>query len=258
MMRNVIINLGSFVLNIIAILGRFFLFLARILRASGMAFKRFYLTVDQIHFIGNYSLLIVLVSGLFVGFVLGLQGYNTLATFGSAQQLGLVVALSLLRELGPVITALLFAGRVGTSVTAEIGLMKAGEQLTAIEVMGINPLARIIAPRFLGGVIAMPVLASLFSAVGILGGWLVGVMLLGVDNGAYWSLMESGVNLFSDVGSGFVKSVVFGVACILVALYQGWYAKATPSGVSRATTHTVVISALLIFALDFVMTALMF
>lgn len=258
LLLNMISALGAFILNHIRVLGRFALFFKQVLCASGMAFRRFSLIVAQIHFIGNYSLLIVLVSGLFVGFVLGLQGYNTLATFGSAQQLGLVVALSLLRELGPVITALLFAGRVGTSLTAEIGLMKAGEQLVAIEVMGINPIARVVAPRFWGGVIAMPILAALFSAIGIIGGWIVGVKLLGVDDGAYWSLMQSGVRLFADVGSGILKSVVFGMACTLVALYQGWYAEATPSGVSKATTHTVVISALSVFALDFIMTALMF
>lgn len=216
------------------------------------------LVTKQIHFLGNYSFVIIAVSGLFVGFVLGLQGYYTLNRYGSEQALGLLVALSLVRELGPVVTALLFAGRAGTSLTAEIGLMKAGEQLIAMEMMAVDPLARVLAPRFWGGFIAMPLLAAIFSAVGILGGYFVGVGLIGVDAGAFWSQMQGGVDVVDDVLNGVLKSFVFGVAVTFVALYQGYEAKATPEGVSRATTRTVVIASLAVLALDFVMTALMF
>jgi phospholipid/cholesterol/gamma-HCH transport system permease protein len=214
--------------------------------------------IEQLRFIGNDSFIIIAVSGLFVGFVLGLQGYYTLNRYGSEQALGLLVALSLVRELGPVVTALLFAGRAGTSLTAEIGLMKAGEQLIAMEMMAVDPLARVLAPRFWGGFIAMPLLAAIFSAVGILGGYFVGVGLIGVDAGAFWSQMQGGVDVVDDVLNGVLKSFVFGVAVTFVALYQGYEAKATPEGVSRATTRTVVIASLAVLALDFVMTALMF
>jgi phospholipid/cholesterol/gamma-HCH transport system permease protein len=213
---------------------------------------------DQIHFIGNYSLVIIAVSGLFVGFVLGLQGYYTLNKYGSEQALGLLVALSLTRELGPVVTALLFAGRAGTSLTAEIGLMKAGEQLAAMEMMAVDPLHRILAPRFWAGVIAMPILAAIFSAVGIFGGYLVGVGLIGVDEGAFWSQMQGGVDVWSDVANGVVKSFVFGVAVTFIALYQGYQAAPTPEGVARATTRTVVIGSLVVLWCDFLLTALMF
>lgn len=216
------------------------------------------LVTDQIHFIGNYSLVIIGVSGLFVGFVLGLQGYYTLNKYGSEQALGLLVALSLTRELGPVVTALLFAGRAGTSLTAEIGLMKAGEQLSAMEMMAVNPLQRVIAPRFWAGVIAMPVLAAIFSAVGILGGYIVGVKMIGVDEGAFWSQMQGGVDIWKDVANGVLKSVVFGIAVTFIALFQGYEAQPTPEGVSRATTRTVVIASLTVLWLDFMLTALMF
>lgn len=216
------------------------------------------LIVQQVFFLGNYSLSIIAVSGLFVGFVLGLQGYYTLSRYGAANSLGLVVALSLVRELGPVVTALLFAGRAGTSLTAEIGLMKAGEQITAMEMMAVDPLARILAPRFIGGIFTMPLLAAVFSAVGIIGGYIVGVMMIGVDAGAFWSQMQGGVDVFKDVGNGVIKSVVFGVAVTFVALYQGWRAQPTPEGVSRATTRTVVVASLAVLGLDFVLTALMF
>jgi phospholipid/cholesterol/gamma-HCH transport system permease protein len=216
------------------------------------------LVIKQIFFVGNYSLVIIAVSGLFVGFVLGLQGYYTLNRYGSEQALGLLVALSLVRELGPVVTALLFAGRAGTSLTAEIGLMKAGEQLTALEMMAVDPLATVIAPRMWAGIIAMPLLAAIFSAVGIFGGYVVGVLMIGVDSGAFWSQMEGGVDVWSDVGNGVIKSVVFGFAVTFVALYQGYEAKATPEGVSRATTRTVVYGSLAVLGLDFLLTALMF
>ncbi len=230
----------------------------QLLRHAGASLRRFGLVRDQIHFLGNYSLSIIAVSGLFVGFVLGLQGYYTLQRYGSSDALGLLVALSLVRELGPVVSALLFAGRAGTALTAEIGLMKAGEQLAAMEMMAVDPVRRILAPRFWAGVIAMPLLAAVFSAVGIVGGWVVGVLMLGLDTGAFWGQMQAGVDVWRDVGNGFVKSVVFGLTVTFVALLQGYEAQATPEGVSRATTRTVVVASLAVLALDFVLTALMF
>ncbi|GGI53915.1 MAG TPA: lipid asymmetry maintenance ABC transporter permease subunit MlaE [Oxalicibacterium sp.] len=229
-----------------------------VIGASGSLLRRPRLVTSQIHFIGNYSLVLIAVSGLFVGFVLGLQGYYTLNKYGSEQALGLLVALSLTRELGPVVTALLFAGRAGTSLTAEIGLMKAGEQLSAMEMMAVNPLQRVLAPRFWAGVIAMPILAAIFSAVGVLGGYIVGVQLIGVDEGAFWSQMQAGVDLWNDIANGVIKSIVFGFAVTFVALYQGYEAQPTPEGVARATTRTVVIASLAVLGLDFLLTALMF
>ncbi len=219
---------------------------------------RFGLVRDQIFSLGNYSLAIIAVSGLFVGFVLGLQGYYTLQRYGSSEALGLLVALSLVRELGPVITALLFAGRAGTALTAEIGLMKAGEQLSAMEMMAVDPIRRILAPRLWGGVIAMPLLAAVFSAVGIAGGWMVGVLMIGIDAGSFWSQMQGGVDVWRDVGNGVIKSMVFGVTVTFVALYQGFEAQPTPEGVSRATTRTVVVASLAVLGLDFLLTAWMF
>ena len=230
----------------------------RLLALLPTALKRPGLVRDQIHFLGNYSLGIIAVSGLFVGFVMALQGYYTLQSFGSTEALGQLVALSLLRELGPVITALLFAGRAGTSLTAEIGLMRAGEQLSAMEMMAVDPVQRILAPRFWAGVIAMPVLAAVFSAVGVIGGWVVAVPMIGIDSGSFWSQMQGGVNVFSDVGNGIIKSAVFGLTVTFVALLQGFTAKPTPEGVSRATTRTVVVASLAVLGLDFVLTALMF
>jgi len=230
----------------------------RLMGQGAAVLRRFSLVRDQIHFLGNYSLAIISVSGLFVGFVLGLQGYYTLQRYGSADALGLLVALSLVRELGPVVAALLFAGRAGTSLTAEIGLMKAGEQLSAMEMMAIDPVQRILAPRFWAGVITMPLLAAIFSAVGILGGWVVGVGMLGLDSGAFWGQMQNGVDVWKDVGNGVVKSMVFGVTVTFVALLQGYGAQPTPEGVSRATTRTVVVASLAVLGLDFMLTALMF
>jgi phospholipid/cholesterol/gamma-HCH transport system permease protein len=234
---------------------RLFMRLVSLLAAS---LRRFGLVRDQIHFLGNYSLAIIAVSGLFVGFVLGLQGYYTLQRYGSSEALGLLVALSLVRELGPVVTALLFAGRAGTSLTAEIGLMKAGEQLSAMEMMAVDPVRRVLAPRFWGGVITMPLLAAVFSAVGILGGWVVGVVLIGVDPGAFWGQMQGGVDVWRDVGNGVVKSFVFGVTVTFIALLEGFEAQPTPEGVSRATTRTVVVASLSVLGLDFILTAMMF
>jgi phospholipid/cholesterol/gamma-HCH transport system permease protein len=232
--------------------------MSRLVALTGPALARFGLVRDQIFFLGNYSLAIIAVSGLFVGFVLGLQGYYTLQRYGSAEALGLLVALSLVRELGPVVTALLFAGRAGTALTAEIGLMKAGEQLSAMEMMAVDPIRRILAPRFWGGVIAMPLLAAVFSAVGIIGGWLVGVVMIGIDAGSFWSQMQSGVDVWRDVGNGIIKSFVFGVTVTFVALHQGFEAQPTPEGVSRATTRTVVVASLAVLGLDFLLTASMF
>ncbi|HXE50666.1 MAG TPA: lipid asymmetry maintenance ABC transporter permease subunit MlaE [Ramlibacter sp.] len=230
----------------------------RLVSLFGASFRRFGLIRDQVHFLGNFSLAIIAVSGLFVGFVLGLQGYYTLQRYGSSEALGLLVALSLVRELGPVVTALLFAGRAGTSLTAEIGLMKAGEQLSAMEMMAVDPVRRVLAPRFWGGIIAMPLLAAVFSAVGIMGGWAVGVVLIGVDPGAFWGQMQGGVDVWRDVGNGVVKSFVFGVTVTFIALLEGFEAQPTPEGVSRATTRTVVVASLAVLGLDFILTAMMF
>jgi phospholipid/cholesterol/gamma-HCH transport system permease protein len=258
MIVNLLSSIGRFIREYTANLGFATRTFFEVLRASGGLWRRLRLVTDQIHFIGNYSLVIIAVSGLFVGFVLGLQGYYTLNKYGSEQALGLLVALSLTRELGPVVTALLFAGRAGTSLTAEIGLMKAGEQLSAMEMMAINPLQRVLAPRFWAGVIAMPVLAAIFSAVGIIGGYIVGVQLIGVDEGAFWSQMQAGVDIWKDIANGIIKSVVFGFAVTFIALFQGYQAQPTPEGVARATTRTVVIGSLSVLWLDFLLTALMF
>lgn len=221
-------------------------------------FRRFALVRDQIHFLGNYSLSIIAVSGLFVGFVFGLQGYYTLLRFGSSEALGQLVTLTLVRELGPVVTALLFAGRAGTSLTAEIGLMKAGEQISVMEMMAVDPVQRILAPRFWAGVLAMPVLAAVFSAMGVIGGWAVGVVMIGVDAGSFWSQIQGGVDVWKDVGNGVLKSIVFGFAVTFIALLQGFEAQATPEGVASATTRTVVIASLSVLGLDFILTAMMF
>jgi phospholipid/cholesterol/gamma-HCH transport system permease protein len=204
------------------------------------------------------SLVIILVSGLFVGMVLGLQGYDTLVRYGSAEALGVLVSLSLVRELGPVVAGLLFASRAGSAITAEIGLMKATEQLSAMEMMAVDPIARVVAPRFWAGVISMPLLAALFSAMGVFGGYLVGVRLIGVDEGSFWSQMQAAVDFREDVLNGVIKSLVFGVAVTWIAVYEGYDAPPTAEGVSGATTRTVVTSSLAILALDFVLTALMF
>jgi phospholipid/cholesterol/gamma-HCH transport system permease protein len=238
--------------------GRAALFFLDLITAAPAGLRRFGLVVGQVHAIGNRSLVIILASGAAVGFVLALQMYYALATYGAAESLGLVVNLSLVRELGPVVTALLFAGRAGTSLTAEIGLMKAGEQIAALELMAIDPRRRVLAPRFLAGIIAMPLLAIMFSAIGIVGAWLVGVGLIGIDPGNFWSIQQSTVDVWRDVGNGVVKSAVFGVICTAVALYQGYVTEATPEGVAYATTRTVVVSSLAVLGMDFILTALMF
>ncbi len=233
-------------------------FFFELLVAVPASLRRFGLVVTQIYAIGNRSLIIILASGLAVGFVLALQMYYALVTYGAAESLGLIVNLALVRELGPVVAGLLFAGRAGTSLTAEIGLMKAGEQIAAMELMAIDPKTRVLAPRFIGGIISMPLLAMLFSAVGILGAWVVAVLMIGVDAGNFWSIMQTRVDVLRDVGNGVVKAAVFGVICTVTALYQGYETEATPEGVAYATTRTVVISSLWILGMDFILTALMF
>jgi len=255
---NWLASVGARALAVLQGWGHGALFFLGLLRVLPQALKRFGLIAVQIHAIGNRSLVIILASGLAVGFVLALQMYYALVTYGAAESLGLVVNLSLVRELGPVVTALLFAGRAGTSLTAEIGLMKAGEQIAAMELMAIDPRARVLAPRFIGGVVAMPILAILFSAIGILGAWVVAVGLIGIDAGNFWSIQQSKVDIWRDVGNGIVKSAVFGVICTFVALYQGYETEATPEGVAYATTRTVVMSSLAVLGMDFILTALMF
>ncbi|RLA34744.1 MAG: lipid asymmetry maintenance ABC transporter permease subunit MlaE [Gammaproteobacteria bacterium] len=250
--------LGRWGLGVFQRLGRGHLFLFRILAGLPTLLSRPRLLVTQLHAVGVLSLVIIVVSGLFVGMVLGLQGYNTLVDFGAEESLGVVVALSLVRELGPVVAALLFAGRAGSALTAEIGLMKATEQLAGMEMMAVDPLHRVIGPRFLAGFIAMPLLAAIFSAVGVFGGYFVGVGLLGVDDGAFWSQMQAKVDLYEDVYNGVIKSVVFGFVATWIAVFEGYDAPPTAEGVSRATTRTVVHSALAVLGLDFVLTALMF
>ena len=232
---------------------------ATMLSHVGSCVTRFRLWLQQVHFLGNYSLLIMVVSGLFIGAVLALQSYYALSRVGSEAMVGLMVALSLVRELSPVVVAILFAGRAGTSITAEIGLMKAGEQLAAMEMMGVDPLERVYAPRFWAGGFVVPVLVMIFSIVGVFGGYLVSVRWLGVDAGAFWNMMHDGVDLYDDVFKGsFVKSVVFGLTVSFLAVYEGAMAKPTPEGVAQATTRTVVKSSLLVLGLDFILTALMF
>ena len=255
---SMVATLGQRALKILRGLGHAAFFTMDILRAIPASLRRFSLVVRQIHAVGNLSLVIILASGTAVGFVLALQMYYALVTYGATESLGLIVNLSLVRELGPVVTALLFAGRAGTSLTAEIGLMKAGEQLAAMEMMAVDPKSRILAPRFLAGAVSMPLLAILFSAVGILGAYVVAVMLIGVDAGNFWSIMQTKVDIWRDVGNGLVKAAVFGVICTVVALYQGYETEATPEGVAYATTRTVVISSLWVLGMDFVLTALMF
>src|SRR3954454_22739381 len=250
-------RLGSGVTFHVVRLGFASRFLAYLVLHSGTALRRFHLTIAEIYFAGVLSLVIILVSGMFVGMVLALQGYETLQRFGASESLGVLVALSLVRELGPVVAALLFASRAGSAITAEIGLMKTTEQLTAMDMMAVSPMARVIAPRFWAGVISMPILSMLFSAMGVFGGYIVGVVIIGVDNGAFWSQMQAAVDFQYDVLNGLVKAIVFGIAVTAIATFEGYDAPPTAEGVSRATTRTVVTSALTILALDLVLTAFM-
>jgi len=232
-------------------------FFALVIASSATSFTRFRLVMREVYFSGVLSLVIIIVSGLFVGMVLGLQGFQTLQRYGATESIGVLVALSLVRELGPVVAALLFASRAGSAITAEIGLMKTTEQLTAMDMMAVSPMARVVAPRFWGGIISMPILSLLFSTMGVFGGYIVGVVLIGVDNGAFWSQMQAAVDFKGDVLNGIVKSVVFGVAVTVIATFEGYNAPPTAEGVSGATTRTVVTSALMILALDLVLTAFM-
>jgi phospholipid/cholesterol/gamma-HCH transport system permease protein len=247
---------GNFVDGIwrIGVMARFF---GMVLASSGTSLKRFRLVAREVYFTGVMSLIIIIVSGLFVGMVLGLQGYQTLQRYGATESIGVLVALSLVRELGPVVAALLFASRAGSAITAEIGLMKVTEQLTAMDMMAVSPMARVIAPRFWGGVISMPLLSALFAAMGVFGGYIVGVVIIGVDNGAFWSQMQAAVDFRYDVLNGMVKAFVFGIAVTVIATFEGYDAPPTAEGVSRATTRTVVTSALTILALDLILTAFM-
>ena len=239
----------------IGVATRFFLLT---LTHSGSGFRRFHLIIKELFSTGVMSLIIIIVAGLFVGMVLGLQGYETLKRYGSESALGSMVALSLVRELGPVVAALLFASRAGSAMTAEIGLMRATEQISAMEMMAVNPIARIVAPRFWAGVISMPLLAALFSAVGVFGGYLVGVVQIGVDEGSFWSQMQAAVDFREDILNGVIKSFAFGIVVTVIALFEGYDAPPTAEGVSGATTRTVVTSSLAILMLDFVLTAIMF
>lgn len=256
--QNLIGRIGHSVIDGVWRLGVATRFLVQVLWRSGLSWRRFQLIVREVYASGVLSLIIIVVSGLFVGMVLGLQGYQTLQTYGTEQSLGVLVALSLVRELGPVVAALLFASRAGSAITAEVGLMKTTEQLKAMEMMAVDPIARIIAPRFWGGVISMPLLAAIFSIVGVFGGYLIGVVLIGVDEGAFWSQMQAAVDVREDILNGVIKSVVFGFTITTIALFEGFDALPTAEGISRATTRTVVTSSLAILALDFVLTAFMF
>jgi len=251
-------QVGHIVVDAIWKLGAATRFSWLVLARSSESVRRPQLTLNEIFFTGTLSLIIIIVSGLFVGLVLGLQGYETLKRYGSAEALGTLVALALVRELGPVVSALLFASRAGSAITAKIGIMKATEQLSAMEMMAVDPFARVLSPIFWGGVISMPLLAAIFSALGVFGGYLIGVVIIGVDSGAFWSQMQANVDLREDILNGIIKSAVFGVAVTLIALFEGYDAPPTAEGVSYAVTRTVVTSALAVLALDFVLTSFMF
>jgi phospholipid/cholesterol/gamma-HCH transport system permease protein len=250
MLRDVFTSLTEFLRTF----GSLQIFFMRLLAESPRALLRFKLIVAQVFNTGALSLVIIMTCGLFVGGVIGLQGYSNLARFGGEDALGLFSALSLMKELGPVITALLFAGRAGTALASEIGLMRATDQLSAMEMMAVDPVVRVVVPRFLGGVISMPLLVAIFTTVGILGSYLVGVQLMGVDEGAFWSQMQEGVKK-ADIYEGIIKSIVFGFAASLLAVWEGYNAIPTAEGVGRATTRTVVITAVVILIFDFMITA---
>jgi phospholipid/cholesterol/gamma-HCH transport system permease protein len=256
-MRNGLAALGRWGIHGLQELGRAGLLLYRVLFYLPNLKKGFPLTVAQIYSEGVLSLLIIIVSALFIGMVVALQGYHTLVKFGAAQQLGPLVALSVTRELGPVVAALLFAGRAGSAVAAEIGLMKTTEQLSSMEMMAVDPLRRVVSPRLWGGFYSMPLLTIIFNVVAIYGAYLVGVKWLGLDSGAFWSNMQSAVDFHLDVVNGIIKSIVFGLVVIWISVYQGYEAEPTAAGIARATTHTVVYSSLAILGLDFVLTTMM-
>ena len=251
-------RLGAGTLGVLGRLGLATLFFGTVFGRTARGLKRGALLVREIHFSGVRSLAIILVSGLFVGMVLAVQGYEVLQRFGSADALGSLVALSLVRELGPVVAALLFAGRAGSAVTAEIGLMRATEQLAAMDMMAVDPISRVIVPRFMAAVVSLPILAVIFSSAGVIGAYLVGVELIGIDAGAFWSQMRASVDFRFDVLNGLFKALVFGVAVGLISVFEGYHAAPTAEGVSSATTRTVVISSLSVLTLDFILTVLMF
>lgn len=255
---NWLISIGAGTIERFSLFGRATIMLFGAIIAKPQPLKMFPLLIKQIHVVGVQSLLIIVVSGLFIGMVMALQGYTILVGYGAEGSLGPMVALSLLRELGPVVTALLFAGRAGSALTAEIGLMKATEQLSSLEMMAVDPLRRVISPRLWAGIISMPMLALLFSAVGILGGHMVGVDWLGVDAGSYWSIMQATVDWDKDVINGVIKSLVFAFVITWIATFKGYDSIPTSEGISKATTETVVYSSLTVLALDFILTALMF
>ncbi len=257
-MIDTIRQLGHWGVMVVERLGRAHLFLWQVLACLPSLFFRFSLAIQQLYSIGVLSVFLILISGLFVGMVLGFQGYNTLVDFGAEESLGALVSLSLVRELGPVMSALLFAGRAGSALTAEIGLMKSTEQLSGMEMIAIDPVGRVIAPRFLAGIISVPLLAAIFSAIGIYGGFLIGHGLLGVDEGVFWSQMQAKTDWYQDVVNGLIKSAVFGIVVTWIALFEGYDTTPTSEGVGRATTRTVVYSAFAILCLDFILTALMF
>lgn len=256
LLADMMANSGQRAMRFFASVGRSTQFLFILFRALPSLLPRPNLVIKQLFSVGVLTIIIVLVSGIFVGMVLGLQGYNILVRFNSEASLGTMIGLTLVRELGPVITALLFAGRAGSSLTAELGLMKATEQFAGMEMMAVDPFKRVIAPRFIAGIIVMPLLAAIFSAVGILGGYFVGVGLLGVDAGAFWSQMQSSVDFHEDLMNGVWKSLAFGFTSTWIALYQGYDAVPTAEGVSRATTKGVVNASLVVLALNFIITAL--
>ena len=256
-MLDFISSLGRYAIRKVTSLGRSTIMLYHALVGKPDFKKHFPLLISQIYFVGVQSVIIILVSGLFIGMVLGLQGFNILKDFMATGSLGTLVALAIIRELGPVVTALLYAGRAGSALTAEIGQLKASEQLSSMEMMAVDPLRRIISPRFWAGAISMPLLSIMFCLVGIYGGKLVGVDWLGLDDGIYWSGMQSSVDLVEDIGCMVVKSIVFAIVCTWIALFNGYDCTPTSSGISNATTATVVQSSLAVLGLDFVLTALM-
>lgn len=256
-MLDMIARLGQSGLGTLQMIGSSGVFLLRTLCRKPDFLRLWPELRSQLYFVGVLSCLIIIVSGLFIGMVVSLQGYNTLEKFGAGSQLGQLLALSITRELGPVISALLFAGRAGSALTAEIGLMKTTEQLSSMDMMGIDPLGRVIFPRFLAGIIALPLLSIIFSAVAIYGGYIIGVKWLGVDAGSFWANMQSAVHLYKDIFSGILKSVVFAFLVIWIAVYQGFACVPTAKGISRATTHTVVFASLAVLGFDFLLTAIM-
>ena len=256
-MFDAIARLGQRGLSHVQIFGTSGVFLLQVLFRKPDLIRLWPSLIQQLYFVGVLSCLIIVVSGLFIGMVVGLQGYNTLQKFGASSELGQLLALSIVRELGPVMSALLFAGRAGSALTAEIGLMKATEQLDSMDMIGVDPLGRIIFPRFLAGLISLPMLSFIFAAVAIYGGYFIGVCCFGIDAGSFWSNMQAAVNFHNDVLSGIIKSVVFAFLVVWIAVFQGYACVPTAEGISQATTQTVVYSSLAVLGFDFLLTAMM-